>query len=67
MTCTLNIAAYLFGKPLEYRYVVYSPRMKCKEDDCFEYLHYFSCDSQDPNRYMRISSASPHGMFKDIY
>ena len=41
MTCTLNIQAELLKNPLEYKYVIFSPKMTGK-DDCYEFLHAFA-------------------------
>lgn len=41
MTCTLHIQEELLRNPLEYKYVIFSPRMTGK-DDCYEFLHSFA-------------------------
>jgi hypothetical protein len=56
MVCTLTIDAELLKDPLEYKYVVYSPKVT-KIDECYEKLHPFSTWSDgDPNRCLRNSS-----------
>ena len=65
MTCTLNIAVDLLGRPWGYKYVVYSPKMT-KEDDCYEYLHSFAGYSyyyyNDPNRCLMVNKADLNGL-----
>ena len=61
MTCTLNIAREILGRPWGYKYVVYSPKMT-KEDDCYEYLHSFAGYGCDPNRCLLIKQAYLDGM-----
>ena len=53
--CTLSIQAELLTKPLAYKYVVFAPKMK-ERDDCYEFLHSFSGYTYpDPNRCLHIN------------
>ena len=65
MTCTLNIAREVLDRTLEYKYVVYSPKMTNK-DDCYEYLHSFAGYSysyySDPNRCLMVNKADLNGL-----
>ena len=51
MTCTLSIQAKLLEEPLEYKYVIFSPKM-IGTDDCYEFLHSFGY--RDLNRCLHI-------------
>ena len=61
MTCTLSIQAELLMKPLQYKYVIFSPRMK-EKNDCYEFLYSFADgENKDPNRYLHIGDLYHHG------
>lgn len=54
MTCTLQIQEELLTKHLEYKYVIFSPKVIGK-DECYEFLHSFAgYQYPDPNRYLHI-------------
>lgn len=61
MTCTLPIQAELLKKPLQYKYVIFSPRMK-EKNDCYEFLYSFADgENKDLNRYLYIGDLHHHG------
>ena len=55
MTCTLSIEAELLKELMEYKYVIFSPKMN-KRDDGYEYLHSFA-EHWDTNRCLHIDKA----------
>lgn len=59
MTCTLSIQEELLTKPLAYKYVVFSPKMR-EFNDCYEFLHSFVGHSPNPNRCLHIEKAKHH-------
>ena len=55
MTCAISFDAELLKKPIPYKYVIFSPKMK-RKDDCYEFLHSFSeRASHDPDRCLSIT------------
>ena len=46
MTCAISFDAELLKKPIPYKYVIFSPKMK-RKDDCYEFLHSFNERASD--------------------
>ena len=66
MICGLNIARDLLKAPIEYKYVIFSPKMKT-EQDCYEFLHSFSKMLQNSNRCISITGAQGYESFEGTY
>lgn len=60
MVCSLRIDADVLKHPLEYKYVIFSPKMT-EDNECYEKLHYFQYD--DPNRCLKMSPQALHSAY----
>ena len=56
MTCAISFDPEQLKRHIPYKYVIFTPKMK-RKDDCYEFLHSFCGYAEpDPNRWLSINS-----------
>ena len=66
MVCVLQLTKDLLQEPIEYKYVIFSPKMKTP-DDCYEYLHSFSNILKNSKRCISITGTQEKESFEGTY